>query len=94
MRALLLFTVCGVLCGAAATPLDDYVNKPDPAYGWELLSQVRGDGWTGYVLNMTSQRWLRPEEFASQWGHVWVRAVFARAPARCSCCACQPLILL
>jgi hypothetical protein len=40
------------------TPLDDYVNKPDPAFSWKLLQTYPSPTYTVYVLNMTSQQWL------------------------------------
>ena len=40
------------------TPLDDYVNQPDPHYGYTLLTTYKEDGYTLYVLNFTSQKWL------------------------------------
>ena len=44
---------------AASTPLDDYVNKPDPTYRFlDLEKPVRMDNYTIYYLNMTSQTWL------------------------------------
>jgi PhoPQ-activated pathogenicity-related protein len=39
------------------TPLDAYLAKPDPAYKWELVSTHPGDGFTTYVLELTSQTW-------------------------------------
>jgi hypothetical protein len=42
-------------CG---TPLDDYVNKPDPAFAWKLIRTYPSPTYTVYVLNMTSQQWL------------------------------------
>jgi hypothetical protein len=42
-------------CG---TPLDDYVNKPDPAFTWKLIRTYPSPTYTVYVLNMTSQQWL------------------------------------
>jgi len=41
-----------------ATPLDDYVNAPDPNYGYELLQTYEMTGYTLYILNFTSQKWL------------------------------------
>lgn len=42
------------------SPLDTYVSKPDPEYKWfdtqQRLHMISGS--TGYVLNVTSQRWL------------------------------------
>jgi len=45
--------------------LDDYVNKPDPNYSWHDTGVVVNTplGWTGYVLNMTSQAWLTPAQW-------------------------------
>ena len=49
-----------LLCAlAASTPLDDYVNAPDPHYEYRDLGKpVRGAGYTTHFLNMTSQKWL------------------------------------
>ena len=42
-----------------STPLDDYVNKPDPTYKYEDLGNpFKGDGYTSYFINLTSQTWL------------------------------------
>ena len=40
------------------TPLDDYVNRPDPFYSWEEVETIDGPGYTLHVLNMTSQKWM------------------------------------
>ena len=40
------------------TPLDDYVNRPDPNYKWRALTEYSLEGCSLYVLNMTSQQWL------------------------------------
>lgn len=51
--------LCGCLSLVACTPLDDYVNKPDPSYEFrDLGNSVKMDGYTVYYLNMTSQTWL------------------------------------
>ena len=41
-----------------ATPLDDYVNTPDPHYNYELIKTYTMVGYKLYVLNMTSQKWM------------------------------------
>jgi len=65
----------------SATPLDDYVWKPDSHYGYEYLEgqEIHGrtaDGtksYTGYMLNVTSQQWLTPEDVTqSIWWHILV----------------------
>ena len=54
-----MLLTCGVCSLADATALDDYVNKPDPHYRYyDLGNPYRGDGYTTYFLNMTSQKWL------------------------------------
>ncbi len=59
----------------AATALEEYVRKPDPAYHYDLVKTLRGEGFTQYVLEMTSQTWLKPEEVdRTLWKH-WVRIV-------------------
>ncbi|MBI5280209.1 MAG: PhoPQ-activated pathogenicity-related family protein [Candidatus Solibacter usitatus] len=58
-----------------ATALDRYVAKPDPAYKWELTRTIPGQGYTAYVLNVTSQRWLTTAEVdRPEWKH-WVTVV-------------------
>ncbi|EGD73818.1 AprA [Salpingoeca rosetta] len=54
------------------SPLDKYVNKPDSHYTWAQVpnSTFHGPGYTGYVLNMTSQQWLSEKEVSqSIWWH-------------------------
>ena len=48
--------------------LKNYIDRPEPLYQWTDLGQrievpdLNGEGgWTGYVLNMTSQQWMTPE---------------------------------
>lgn len=84
--ALSIFATLGV----DATDLDDYVWKPDNAYGWTFMGEdtnihgkslTGGRSWTGYVLNYTSQRWLTDDEFTedsevkSLWWHYLVIVV-------------------
>jgi PhoPQ-activated pathogenicity-related protein len=61
--------------GVFSTALDDYVNKPDPNYAWtDTGLRIDGDGlYTGYILNMTSQRWLTDADTTrSLWWHTMV----------------------
>jgi hypothetical protein len=41
-----------------ATPLDDYVNTPDPMFSWKRLETYPQSTYTLYILNMTSQQWF------------------------------------
>ncbi|KAL5496935.1 hypothetical protein EMCRGX_G013313 [Ephydatia muelleri] len=70
-----LFVVASVVLGVAfGTPLDDYVNKYDPTYRYEETNiTFRGDGYTSYYINMTSQTWLSASEVTrSVWWHYLV----------------------
>ena len=66
--------VCGEVLGQCSgyECLKAYVDKPDSSYKW-TDSGVRledGRGWTGYLLNFTSQTWLSPELVSrSEWWH-------------------------
>jgi len=54
----------------APGPLSDYVHHDDGFYSWTELSATEYDGYTTYVLNMTSQKWY-DETFSSRpiWWH-------------------------
>jgi len=63
-------------------PLDDYVAKVDPEYGWKDFGEdyviegtnvLKTKSWKGHTLNLTSVRWLTDDEFheSSQTGSVW-----------------------
>jgi PhoPQ-activated pathogenicity-related protein len=63
--------VC-LLAQNGRTALDRYVAKPDPCYKWELVRTFPGGAVTGYLLGMTSQNWLEPNEVSrTEWRH-WV----------------------
>eukprot|EP01040_Poterioochromonas_malhamensis_P012466 gene12466-13637_t len=63
-----------------ATPLDDYVWKYDENYKWVDMGndyigkgKFMDRGYTSYLLNMTSQRWLTDADFSagSESGSIW-----------------------
>jgi PhoPQ-activated pathogenicity-related protein len=57
------------------TPLDLYVAAPDPAYRWEPVTDLQGEGCTAHVLKMTSQTWLTPDDVdRTTWWH-WLTIV-------------------
>jgi PhoPQ-activated pathogenicity-related protein len=67
MKSHYRFTVLAVFVLAAAqfavaTPLDDYVAKPDDSYTYSLVKAVDGPGYTAYIIDMTSQKWRSTEE--------------------------------
>ena len=47
--------------------LKNYIDRAEAAYSWTDLGNtlevpdLGGGGWTGFVLNMTSQTWMSPE---------------------------------
>ena len=60
---------------AAETALDRYVKKPDDTYKYELVRTIPGQGYTTYVIDLTSQTWRTPAEVnRSVWKH-WLTIV-------------------
>ncbi|HEV3199936.1 MAG TPA: PhoPQ-activated pathogenicity-related family protein [Bryobacteraceae bacterium] len=60
---------------AADTALDRYVKQPDPAYSYRIADTVRGEGFTSYIVEMTSQAWRKPTEVdRTVWKH-WLTIV-------------------
>ncbi len=59
---LILVLAC-VVAAVGATPLDDYVNAPDPAFNWTVTGSKRAEllGYTTYSINMISQSWMPKE---------------------------------
>ena len=63
MKILLFTALLAFICflnsssNVVATPLDDYVNKPDSNYNYKLVKAYSQTGYTLYILNMTSQKW-------------------------------------
>jgi len=58
------------------TELDAYVAEPDPAYGFRVAATRRGESYTTFVLEMTSQEWLTPAEVdRTVWRHALVVTV-------------------
>ena len=59
----------------ADTALDRYVKKPDPTYRYDLVSSTPGEGYTTYVIDLTSQTWRQPSEVdRTVWKH-WLTIV-------------------
>jgi PhoPQ-activated pathogenicity-related protein len=57
------------------TPLDVYVNTPDPAFHSEIMYRGKKDGYTLLVMKMISQQWLTEQEVDDPlWWH-WVSVV-------------------
>jgi len=57
------------------TALDRYIAQPDPAFAWKLASTVKGDGYTTYVIDLTSQTWRSEKDVDRPvWKH-WLTVV-------------------
>lgn len=48
--------------GLELTALDRYVRAPDSNYHYSILDTVSGEGYTTYIVDMTSQQWLTEAE--------------------------------
>lgn len=52
------------------TALDDYVNRDDGYYNWELLESQEFNDYSLHILNLTSQKWMdEPFTNDSIWFH-------------------------
>ncbi len=82
MRRLLPLLYCAVFLLAAAThvnaeetALDRYVAAPDAVYSWKLAHTIKGEGYTTYVLDLTSQAWRSEKDVDRPvWKH-WLSIV-------------------
>jgi PhoPQ-activated pathogenicity-related protein len=55
----------------AQTVLDRYVHRPGPAFRWTVARTLPGEGYTAYVVEMTSQSWRKPAEVDRPvWNHL------------------------
>ena len=74
-RLLASLLTLALLATAAVTPLDTYVAAPDPHYKFELVKSIPANGYTAYVLDMTSQAWRSPAEVdRTLWRH-WLTVI-------------------
>ena len=61
-RAVIAIAAIALPLAAASkeTALDRYVHAPDPSYKWELVNTIKGEGYTAYIIDLTSQTWNPP----------------------------------
>jgi PhoPQ-activated pathogenicity-related protein len=60
---------------AGETALDRYIKAPDPTYKYDVVNTIKGDGYTLYVVDLTSQTWRKPSEVNRPvWKH-WLTIV-------------------
>ena len=72
------------LCGRAdaqTTALDDYVAAPDASYTWNIREDLThdGDGFTEYIVEMTSQTWRDPADNEMD-DNVWDHHLYVYVP--------------
>jgi PhoPQ-activated pathogenicity-related protein len=64
-----------LLTAAVATPLDDYVAKPDPSYTYSLAQTIDSPLGKVYVIDMKSQTWRTEKEVnRTLWQH-WLTII-------------------
>jgi PhoPQ-activated pathogenicity-related protein len=55
---------------AQETALDRYIAKRDATYAWKLINTLPGEGYNGYVIELTSQTWRSAADVdRSVWKH-------------------------
>src|SRR5687768_10779837 len=60
---------------ATQTALDRYVAAPDANFSWKVLRELKAEGATATLLEMTSQKWLTEQEVERPlWTH-WLTVV-------------------
>lgn len=83
-----LATAAAALVGAAvlaaprasASPLWDFVNAPNPEYAWFNTGfNITADGWTAYLLNLTSGAWLTPGDSDR---YIWTHQLLVVVPTQ------------
>ena len=58
-----------------ATPLDDYVNRPDPSYTFRVAKSIRQKDCLVYLIDMKSQSWRTKQEVnRTLWQH-WLTII-------------------
>jgi PhoPQ-activated pathogenicity-related protein len=73
--ALLLIGLSASAAYGQQTALDRYVAKPDLVYSWKLMKELSGEGYKGYILELTSQSWRTASEVDRPvWKH-WLTIV-------------------
>lgn len=78
LKRVAAFVIYAAVAASAAgrqTALDRYVAAADSNYRYELVNTIRGEGFTAFVLDMTSQAWRSSDEVDRPlWKH-WVTVV-------------------
>ncbi len=55
--------------------LDAYVAKKDPSFAWKVVGPIKGEGYHGAVIELTSQTWTAVKDVdATVWKH-WLTVI-------------------
>src|SRR6476659_675808 len=72
---ILLLLAAAAFAAGKQTALDRFINTPDPSFKYELVKTIPGEGYTAYVLDLTSQAWrTRSETNRPIWKH-WLTII-------------------
>ena len=75
MFPLLCFIVLILSPLATANAFDDYINKEDNVFKWNVTKTFKIPGATGYILYLQSVQWLTEKEVShpiwNHWIEVW-----------------------
>jgi PhoPQ-activated pathogenicity-related protein len=76
LRALLIcLFLTRIVTAERQTALDRYLASPDTSYRFEVVKTLFGEGYTAYVLDMTSQTWRSVAEVdRTEWRH-WITII-------------------
>eukprot|EP01130_Rhizamoeba_saxonica_P000875 TRINITY_DN10765_c0_g1_i1.p1 TRINITY_DN10765_c0_g1~~TRINITY_DN10765_c0_g1_i1.p1 ORF type:complete len:481 (-),score=101.69 TRINITY_DN10765_c0_g1_i1:42-1484(-) len=62
LTILVIGTLLTISVYSNETALDKYMQLPDDAYSYKHVSTISGAGYSTYVLELTSQTWLTPDD--------------------------------
>ncbi|MCL4692600.1 MAG: hypothetical protein KJ060_08840, partial [Candidatus Hydrogenedentes bacterium] len=61
--------------GTEQTALDRYVAESDPSYTYSIEKTIDGEGYSVFVIDLTSQSWRSPDEVdRTEWKH-WLTII-------------------
>ena len=90
MASVLIALAClAALTSCSATPLDDYIQRPEPRFAYRDTGLRIGSGgasatWDGYIFNVTTLQWLTDSDSSqSIWWHYMALIVPRNVDASC-----------
>ena len=71
----LLLLATAIFAADKKTALDRFMQAPDPSFRYELVKTMPGEGYTAYVLDLTSQAWRGASDTSRPvWKH-WLTVI-------------------